>query len=358
MKKVATIVGARPQFIKVAPLSREIREAYREVIIHTGQHYDENMSRIFFDELGIPMPDYNLGVGSASHGRQTGEMLIGIEEVLLKEGPDIVLVYGDTNSTVAGALAACKLHIPVGHVEAGLRSHNRRMPEEINRILTDHASDLLFCPTQTAVDNLRGEGIKRGVYLTGDIMLDALLFNIHLAEEKSHILDSLELRPGEYLLATVHRAENTDSEENLGSIASALLEAGETVIFPVHPRTRKRLGECGLLERIGGSRSLRAIDPVGYLDMLVLEKNARAILTDSGGVQKEAYFLKVPCITLRNETEWVETVSDGWNILVGSDKEKILGALKDFSPPAKQTAKFGNGRAGKEIRRIIDRFLQ
>jgi UDP-GlcNAc3NAcA epimerase len=324
--KVATIVGARPQFIKCAPVSRELHELCTEVLIHTGQHYDDNMSRVFFQDLRLPEPDYHLGVGSGTHGAQTGEMLKQLEGVLLTEHPDYVIVYGDTNSTLAGALAAAKLHIPVAHVEAGLRSFNRAMPEEINRVVTDHLSSLLFCPTGTAVNNLAREGISVGVELVGDVMHDALCYNMQLAEEKSTLLKRLQLRPNTYYLATVHRAENTDDLERLRNIVRAFLQisAIHTIVWPVHPRTRRVLESERLMPTVGAA--LQIIDPVPYLDMLALEKNARAILTDSGGVQKEAYWLGVPCVTLRQETEWVETVEAGWNTIVGTDPKSIFSA--------------------------------
>jgi UDP-GlcNAc3NAcA epimerase len=332
LKKVASIVGARPQFIKLAPLSKVLRKNINEIIVHTGQHYDENMDAVFFEELEIPEPDYNLGVGSGTHGEQTGRMLIEIEKVLLNEKPDLVIVYGDTNSTLAGALAASKLHIPVAHVEAGLRSFNKNMPEEINRILTDHISDILFCPTQTAVENLKREGITKGVYLVGDIMFDALMHFSKISDIKSKILEKLNINPGEYYLATVHRAENTDNYERLKNILTALSEISmfdRTVVFPVHPRTKKMIDVFELSHFMD---KILVIEPVGYLDMIKLEKNARAILTDSGGVQKEAFWLKVPCITLRDETEWIETVELGWNRLVGTDVGKILSAVRNLRP--------------------------
>ncbi|AAL80918.1 UDP-N-acetylglucosamine 2-epimerase (non-hydrolyzing) [Pyrococcus furiosus DSM 3638] len=352
--KIATIVGARPQFIKMAPVSRELRKYFEEVVIHTGQHYDYEMDRIFFEQLNIPEPDYNLGVGSGSHGYQIGEMLKKIEEVLIKEKPDLVMVFGDTNSTLAGALAAAKLKIKVAHVEAGLRSFDKSMPEEINRILTDHVSDYLFAPTETAVKNLYNEGIRNGVYLTGDVMLDALLYNVKIAERCSEILNKLGLKPKEFCLATVHRAENTDNLERLKNIIDAFVECKETIVFPVHPRTEKVLKAYGLYDSLKKAENVILIKPVGYLDMLMLEKNAKKILTDSGGVQKEAYFLKVPCITLRERTEWVETVEDGWNVLVGADKEKILRAVREFEPSGETyTYKFGDGRASEKIAEVI-----
>lgn len=344
--KIASIVGARPNFIKLAPVSREIRKKAEEVIIHTGQHYNYEMDRIFFKELGIPDPDYHLGIGSGTHGRQTGEMLKVIEEILLKEQPDIALVFGDTNTTLAGALAAAKLHIPVAHVEAGLRSFNKKMPEEVNRVLVDHCSHFLFCPTKMAVENLQKESIFDGVSLTGDVMLDILQECIGIAEKSSKILEELDLRPKEYFLATVHRAENTDDPERLKSIVEALSSL-KNVVFPCHPRTRKRLEELDLWDRV--EKSIQVINPVGYLDMLLLEKNAYKILTDSGGVQKEAYMLQTPCITMREETEWVETVEDRWNLLVGAEKNSIIQAACEFEPLNEQRDVFGSGDASKRI---------
>jgi UDP-N-acetylglucosamine 2-epimerase (non-hydrolysing) len=344
--KIASIIGARPNFIKCAPLSKELRKEFDEVIIHTGQHYDYEMNKIFFDELKIPEPDYHLGVGSSTHGEQTGEMLKKTEEVLIKEKPDLVLVFGDTNSTLAGALAASKLHIKIGHIEAGLRSFDKRMPEEINRILTDHCSDLLFCPTETAVKILGTEGIENGVYLTGDVMVDALQENIKIAEQKSNVLDLLSLKQKEYYLATIHRPENTDDFEKLKSIVYAFCEI-KNLVFPCHPRTEKLLKQFGLWDML--TKKVKVIKSVGYLDMLMLEKNAKKILTDSGGIQKEAYILKVPCITLRENTEWVETVEDGWNVLVGADKEKIVKKANDFEPKGEQRDVFGSVDASKKI---------
>jgi len=346
--KVVSIVGARPQFIKAAAVSRLLRLQATEILVHTGQNYDQNMSEVFFDELEIPAPEYHLGVGSGSHGAQTGEMLARVEKVLLTERPDWVLVYGDTNSTLAGALAAAKLHIPVAHVEAGLRSFNRDMPEEINRVLTDHVSDLLFCPSETAVRNLAQEGITRGVHVVGDVMADTLYFAASRAEERSDILNRLKLLPGSYLLETIHRAENTDDPERLESILQAFVAVNETLIFPLHPRTRKRIDELGLHSVLQNSQ-VRLINPVGYLDMVCLEQSARLILTDSGGIQKEAYWLKVPCITLRDETEWVETVDAGWNYLAGTEMEQIVQAVNKFRPPANQPVLYGEGCAAQKM---------
>ncbi len=348
--KVLTVVGARPQFIKAAPVSKALRNAgIEEYIVHTGQHYNYEMSQVFFEEMGIPKPDVNLGVGSGSHGWQTGQMLIRIEEVLLAEKPDWVLVYGDTNSTLAGAVAAVKLHISIAHVEAGLRSFNREMPEEHNRVLTDHCADLLFCPTQTAVDNLAKEGITENIHLVGDTMYDAVRQSVEIARRDSTILQDLGLRPKGYLLATVHRPYNTDVPENLRNILAAFAEIEEPVIFPIHPRTRKKISGLNLTNSKFKGRNPIFIDPVGYLDMLILEQNARVILTDSGGVQKEAYWFKVPCITLRSETEWVETVEAGWNVVVGSDHEKIVDAVISFKPGDYHPDLYGDGRGAERI---------
>jgi UDP-GlcNAc3NAcA epimerase len=339
--KIVTVVGARPQFIKAAGISRQLRQRHKEFLLHTGQHYDYKMAGVFFDGLEMPSPDVNLGVGSGPHGAQTGAMLQGVEEVLLSERPDWVLIYGDTNSTLAGALAAAKLHIPIVHVESGLRSYNRRMPEEINRIIADHLSDLLLCPSPTAVNNLAAEGITRNVHLVGDVMLDILVWAKPRAEIKaSVVLGQLGLKPGQYLLATLHRSENTDDPRRLGGILKAFNDIHETLIFPVHPRTRKVITrlEYPLQPHV------RLMDPVGYLEMVTLSSSARMILTDSGGLQKEAYWLGVPCLTLRDETEWVETVEAGWNRLVGSDSDRIKQAISTFVPPASRGPLYGDGR--------------
>lgn len=349
--KIVSVIGARPQFIKCAPLSRVIRKQHDEILVHTGQHYDAEMSEVFFNDLGIPEPDYNLGIGSGLHGEQTGKMLIEIEKVILKEKPEMFLVYGDTNSTLAGALAASKLHIKVAHVEAGLRSFDRRMPEEINRVMTDHISDLLLCPTETAVKNLKNEGITEGVYNIGDVMKDALEYNRPIAEKKSTILEDLGLSPKDFMVATVHRPSNTDSIENLSSIVKAFIDVDETIVFPVHPRTEKYLKGYGLWDEL--CQHIKVIQPVGYLDMLKLMNNSKKILTDSGGVQKEAYMLDVPCVTMRENTEWVETVEEGWNVLVGADYGKIVGAIEDFKGVDMKSEIFGTGNISE---RICDMF--
>jgi len=333
--KVLTVVGARPQFIKAAAVSRAVAAhnanpaaagPIDEQIIHTGQHYDDNMSKVFFDELQIPRPRVNLEVGSGSHGQQTARMLEKLEELFQADRPDWVLVYGDTNSTLAGALAASKLHLPIAHVEAGLRSFNRMMPEEINRIVTDVLSSLLLCPTDAAVRNLANEGITAGVHQVGDVMYDSVLHNTELARGRSTIVQTLGLAPKSFYLATIHRAENTDDPRRLAGIIEALGRLDRPTVLPLHPRTRKTLGEG--LKKLGAK--VRVIDPVSYLDMLSLESAARLILTDSGGVQKEAYWLGAPCVTLRDQTEWVELVQGGCNVLAGADAAAILAAVRGY----------------------------
>jgi UDP-GlcNAc3NAcA epimerase len=309
---ILTIVGARPQFIKASPVSSALTATgLHEILVHTGQHFDEEMSAVFFEELNIPSPAYNLEINGLGHGAMTGRMLERLEGVMLAERPDLVLVYGDTNSTIAGALAAAKLHIPLAHVEAGLRSFNRHMPEEVNRVVTDHLSTLLFCPTQTAVRNLAAEGITSGVYAVGDVMYDTTLAAVVRAEQCSKILETLELEPRSYAVSTIHRAENTDDPDRIMNILAWLMNAAQKlpVILPLHPRTRKLIGAQSFSPRI------RVVEPLGYLDMTRLVHHAAAVFTDSGGLQKEAYFHRVPCVTLRDETEWIETVNAGWNRL-------------------------------------------
>jgi len=351
-KKIISVVGARPEFIQAAPVSRALRKNHQELLVHTGQHYDYKMSQTFFDELGIPAPDYNLEVGSGSHGTQTAEILVRFEELLLKEEPDCVLVRGDTNSTLAGALAASKLHIPTVHIEAGERSFDRRMPEEINRLVADKLSSVFFCVSQTAVNQLAAEGITKDVYWVGDVMLDANLANRPIAREKSIVLSTLGLAPASYGLVTVHRAANTDDPERLANIVKTLSQVGETVVFPVHPRTRGALQKLDV--QFGDN--VRVIEPVGYFDMMILEENARIIATDSGGVQREAYFMQKPCITLRDETEWTETVQVGWNKLVGVDVDTVVDEWKSFMPPAEQPPIFGDGKAGEKIAAILEKI--
>lgn len=352
LKKIITIIGARPQFIKAAAVSDVFSAHFDEVLVHTGQHYDANMSEVFFTELGIPKPKYNLNIGSGNHGEMTAAMLSGIEEVLLIEKPDLVMVYGDTNSTLAGALAASKLLIPVIHVEAGLRSFNKTMPEEQNRIVTDHLSSLLFAPTKTAVENLSNEGISKGVHLVGDVMFDGILHFAKIAAEKSGICSALKLTAKEYILCTIHRAENTDSKERLSSIFRALAQSGQKIILPLHPRTKKCVLEYGI--EVG--ENIQWIEPVGYLDMIALQSNAKKIVTDSGGVQKEAFFLGIPCVTLREETEWVETVENQWNVLTGAQTEKIIDAIQNFQPDSKRNDYFGNGTAAEQMVQLIKNY--
>lgn len=357
--KIVTIIGARPQFIKAAVVSNALRSmaGVKEILIHTGQHFDDNMSQVFFDDLEIPKPEYNLGIFGGMHGAQTGRMLESIENVLLQEKPNVVLVYGDTNSTLAGALAATKLHIPVAHVEAGLRSFNRRMPEEINRIVSDHISDILFVPTSTGIKNLQKEGVsEQKLYLVGDVMYDAALHFGRKAERTSSILDQLKISTNRYILATIHRAENTDTPHLIHAILDGLMQVAHDipVIFPMHPRTRNVIdGDINLLKL---ANTLHIIDPVGYLDMIMLEKNARLIATDSGGVQKEAFFYGVPCVTLRNETEWVELVDLNWNILsspAGGSANIAATIRTRLGIMGKDSKPYGDGKAAEKIATIL-----
>jgi len=363
MMKIMTIIGARPQFIKAAAVSRILKnyDDMKEIIVHTGQHYDDNMSDVFFKELEIPEPDYYLGVGSGTHGVQTGRMLEKIEAVLMKENPDMVLIYGDTNSTLAGALAASKLHIPVAHIEAGLRAFNRKIPEEINRIVADHVSDLLFVPTKTAVDNLIREGIpEKRIHYVGDVMFDAAIFYGEKAEKQSKILKKLDLKTGEYILSTIHRAYNTDIAERLRAIFGGLSKIAKdiAVVVPLHPRTKAALLKEGIYEKI--SKKIKIIEPVGYLDMVKLEKNSKLIVTDSGGVQKEAFFYKIPCVTLREETEWVELIDLGWNCLVPPYSEEFIekGVRKALnSPNGLEAQPYGDGKSSEKIVKILREYL-
>jgi UDP-N-acetylglucosamine 2-epimerase len=364
--KITSIVGARPQFIKLSVIHRALMKAapkVKHLIIHTGQHYDDTMSQVFFSQLNVPEPDYNLVVGSAPHGEQTGLMLMRIEEVLLQEKPSLVMVYGDTNSTLAGALAAAKLSLKLAHVEAGLRSYNKNMPEEINRVTTDHISNLLFSPTELAVKNLNKEGIEKGIFLVGDVMLDSLLYFLPIAQQQSNILNQFNLymdceenKIKSYLLATVHRAENTDSIPNLRCIISAfnkLAQEGYNIVFPLHPRTQKMFTNHDELKL---NKKIHLTNPVSYFDILMLVKNASAVLTDSGGLQKEAYLLKTPCITLRKNTEWEETVKSGWNFCAGIDEEAIIekvNYLKKRGAPSAYPSLYGDGKAGEKIANIL-----
>jgi UDP-GlcNAc3NAcA epimerase len=350
--KFVSVVGARPQFIKASPLSRALRRSHREVLVHTGQHYDHGMSKIFFEELGIPVPDYDLGVGSGPHGSQTGAMLGAIEAVLEKESPNAVIVYGDTNSTLAGALAAAKLHVPVAHVEAGLRSFNRAMPEEINRVVVDHLSTWLFAPSTTAAEHLSREGLTAGVHVVGDVMVDALELHRERARSSAGVVERLGVAPRRYYLATIHRAENTDDADRLRQIFAALGRLDLPVLLPLHPRTRKRVAETSVA--IAGN--VRALEPLGYLEMISMLADAACVLTDSGGMQKEAYFLGVPCVTMRDETEWVETVAVGWNIVAGPDTERILAAVRAQTGERRpRPPLYGDGHTAERIVDILSR---
>lgn len=350
--RIATVVGARPQFIKSGPVSRALDTAgIEEILVHTGQHYDLNMSDVFFETMGLRVPAYHLGLGAATHGKMTGEMLAAIEEILLKDAVDGLLVYGDTNSTLAGALAAAKLHIPVFHVEAGLRSFNRRMPEEINRVLTDHVSSLLFCPTPVAVDHLHAEGIVAGVHMVGDVMKDGIDYTLAQIEE---LAGTEQREPGSYYLATVHRQENVDNPQRLSGIMTAFAQVDRLVVLPLHPRTRAKIKADGQLEAL--SSNIEIVDPIGYVDMLQLLAGAKAMLTDSGGVQKEAYMLGIPCITLRDETEWVETVESGWNTLVGANTEAIVAATRREVRQMSHPDLYGDGHASDRIVSTIKEY--
>jgi UDP-GlcNAc3NAcA epimerase len=349
--RIVSIVGARPEFIQAQPVIAALRDRHDEILVHTGQHYDYLMSQAFFDELGIPSPDYNLGVGSGTRNQQLAAMITGLESVFLKEKPDLVIVRGDTNSTAAAALAAAKMQIAIAHIEAGERSYDRRMPEEVNRLLTDAVADLHFCVSRAAVDHLAEEGVRDSVYWVGDVMLDALQTFLSLAHKQSSVLEPLGLQPRQYALVTIHRAANTDDLTRLKSIVEVLNRVEEPVVFPVHPRTRLALSRLGA--HLG--RHIHPIDPVPYLKMLVLEENARLIATDSGGVQREAYYLGVPCLTMRDETEWTATVSAGWNKLVGIDPEVVLPAWRTFSPPAWRPPIYGDGTAANRIAQVLDR---
>ncbi len=373
MIKIVTIIGARPQIIKAAALSRAIKTHYsqsiREVIVHTGQHYDENMSQVFFNELGIPAPDYNLNTGSGSHGKQTAAMITGIEEILMNEKPNGIVLYGDTNSTLAGAIAASKIHVPIVHIEAGLRSFNKAMPEEVNRIMCDHVSTLLFSPTKTGFDNLQHEGFKLNnekpytadnpkIYHSGDVMYDNSLYFSDVAEQKTDILQKHQLNPAGFILATIHRNNNTDEPARLNALFSALYKLSEekqlTVVLPLHPRTAKLLQHNlspGLYKQVSESKRMKLIEPVSFLEMIALEKNCAIVMTDSGGVQKEAFYFKKPCVILRPETEWVELVNCGSAIIADADEARILEAFdtlmknKDLVYPPF----YGNGKAAEFI---------
>jgi UDP-N-acetylglucosamine 2-epimerase len=355
--RIVTVIGNRPQFVKAAAVSRLLRERHDELLVHTGQHYDDELSRIFFEELGVPAPDRELGAGGGSAAEQTARMLAGLDPVLAELEPGLVLVYGDTNSTLAGALAAAQAHIPVGHVEAGMRSFDRAMPEELNRVLTDHAADLLLCSTETAMANLAREGLGERAHLVGDVMADVSLAFRDIAAERSRILAERGLEPGGYLAVTAHRAGNVDDPERLRLLVELLESLPGRAVLPLHPRTRARLETAGLLERLERAAGLDLAPPVGYLDFLELVRNARAVLTDSGGVQKEAYLLGVPCVTLRDTTEWVETVEAGWNVLVDLDREAALAAL-EREPPAERPELYGGGHAAERVCDVLSAYTQ
>lgn len=334
--RILSIVGARPQFIKLAPLSAKLEGVHEEIIVHTGQHYDYAMSEKIFLDLEIRKPDIHLEIGSGSHAFQTGEMMKGLESAMISRKPDLVIVFGDTNSTLAGALTAAKLRIPILHIEAGLRSFNKNMPEEINRIVTDHVSGYLFAPTMTAVKNLTCEGLEKTTFLTGDIMVDTMNCNLKVARQKSGILSELKLNEKEYNLVTLHRDYNVDDSHILGNILEQLEQLNEKIVFPVHPRTRKMLTQFSK-----STGNIQLTDPLGYLDFIALENASKRIITDSGGIQKEAYILKKPCITLRTETEWVETVEEGWNLLLSPKDRNIASKILSFKTPEKQNPVFG-----------------
>jgi UDP-N-acetylglucosamine 2-epimerase (non-hydrolysing)/UDP-GlcNAc3NAcA epimerase len=350
--RVVTVVGNRPQFVKAAAVSRLLREEHEELLVHTGQHYDDELSRVFFDELGIPAPDRELGAGTGSNTAQTARILGALEPVLAELQPALVLVYGDTNTTLAGALAAAQAGFPVGHVEAGMRSFDHTMPEELNRVLTDHAGDLLLCSTQTAMDNLAREHARGEAVLVGDVMADVSMAFREIAAARSTVLADLELERGSYLVVTAHRAGNVDDPERLERLVELLEALPAPVVFPVHPRTRARLEAAGLLDRLAG---LKLAPPLGYLDFLELARHARAVLTDSGGVQKEAYLLGVPCVTLRDTTEWIETVESGWNVLVDLDADAALAAL-ERTPPADRPELYGGGHAAERVRDAVSAY--
>jgi len=351
--KIVTVVGARPQFVKAATVSNALRQTHQEVLVHTGQHYDFQMSQVFFDELEIPEPDYNLGIGSGSHATQTARMMMAIEEVLLKEKPDMVLVYGDTNSTLAAAITASKMHIPIAHVEAGPRTYDTTVPEEVNRVVTDRISALLFAPTQTSVANLAKEGIVKGVHFTGDVMLDAFLQYGTVARQKSQVLQRLGLKDSEYMYATIHRARNTDNPTRLASIVQMLISLNTRVVMPVHPRTRRCLEAANLWGQCASASHITLSEPVGYLDSLMLTMSAGTVITDSGGLQREAYFASVPCVTIDESTAWVETIAAGWNVLADSGAAAILTAIETLRLQNHRPAVFGTGDAAMRIASIV-----
>jgi UDP-GlcNAc3NAcA epimerase len=352
--RIVTVVGNRPQFVKAAAVSRLLRERADELIVHTGPHYDDELSRVFFEELSVPAPDRELDAGGGTNTAQTARILAALEPVLEELSPSLVLVYGDTNSTLAGALAASQAGIPTGHVEAGMRSFDRSMPEELTRVLTDHASELLLCSTETAMLNLEREGVRGESHLVGDVMADVSLAFRDIAEERSEILDQLGLEPRSYLAVTAHRAGNVDRPERLEALVSLLEALPAPVVLPLHPRTRERLTAAGLMDRLS---EIKVVSPLGYLDFMKLARHARAVLTDSGGVQKEAYLLGVPCVTLRDTTEWVETVEAGWNTLVDLDPAAALAAL-ERRPPEDRPELYGGGHAAERVCEVLAAYTQ
>jgi UDP-GlcNAc3NAcA epimerase len=354
--RIVTIIGNRPQFVKAAAVSRQLRMAGEELIVHTGQHYDDELSGVFFEELGVPAPDRELGAGSGTNTEQTARILGALEPVLADLGPDLVLVYGDTNSTLAGTLAAAQAAIPVGHVEAGMRSFDRSMPEELNRVLCDHASDLLLCSTDTAMRNLEAERAAGARHLVGDVMADVLLAFRGPARERSTAVEDLGLSPGEYVLATAHRAGNVDDPQRLATLVDLLAGIERPVLLPVHPRTRARLEAAGLWDRL--ARAVQLTSPLGYLDFIRLAESAKVILTDSGGVQKEAYLLEVPCVTMRPNTEWVETVEAGWNTLVDLHAEAAREAVERSRPAGPRPELYGGGRAAEAVRDVVTAYTE
>jgi UDP-N-acetylglucosamine 2-epimerase len=354
--RILTVIGNRPQFVKAAAVSRLLRREHDEVLVHTGQHYDDELSRVFFEELDVPAPDRQLNAGGGSNTEQTARILGLLEGVIAEEQPDMVLVYGDTNSTLAGALAAAQARVPVGHVEAGMRSFDRAMPEELNRVLTDHASDLLLCSTETAVHNLEREAAAGQVELVGDVMADVSLAFRAIAEERSTALEDHGLEPGGYVLATAHRAGNVDDPQRLELLVALLEAVPGPCVLPLHPRTAARLEAAGLRERLEAGPRMWLLPPLGYLDFMKLALHARAVLTDSGGVQKEAYILGVPCVTMRESTEWVETVQAGWNTLVGLDAEAAVAALEAPRPGGERPDLYGAGRAAERVCRALSAY--
>ncbi|MDP2683937.1 MAG: UDP-N-acetylglucosamine 2-epimerase (non-hydrolyzing) [bacterium] len=356
MKKIVSIIGARPQFIKASPIHNEIQKRFNLVSIHTGQHYDNNLSDVFFRQFKLKKPDYNCKIGSGNHGEQSGKMLIEIEKILIKEKPQLIIIYGDTNSTLSGVIAASKLHIPTAHIEAGMRSFNRHMPEEVNRVIADHLSELNFCVNKNASQNLKNEGIHQGIHIVGDTMYD--VFHKLKKSINKKVLNTFKLDPGDYILTTIHRSSNTENKESLNSIVKALININENFVIPLHPRTKKYLLKYDLYSKLINSDNIHIIPPQGYVENLSLMYYSKKILTDSGGMQKEAYFMKKPCITMREETEWIETLNIGQNTLVGNDTKKIIKAIQQTPITFKNKKIFGGGNSASKIIKIISDFLK